>query len=457
MRKYPLRKLAAGVLSVCMLCTAAPMAYAAGLDSFTRNDIYVSGMFTDVPSNAWYAQNVATAYELGLMKGSSSNRFSPTANLTVAEMLTMACRIHSIYYTGTAEFAPSTPWYQTYVDYAVENGIITAGQFSNYEANATRAQFAAVLANAVPAEALQAINTIADGQIPDVPAGSYGYDAIYRLYRAGILAGNDAYGTFTPNASIERSAVAALVTRIADPDLRQHVSLQSASLNFDVYWQNSIQALNVYEFRKDGTCVRYDGEPGQAIAPSTLHEQQTGRYQVNGSKITLTWSNGTKNVLDIVTPASLTAQGISMSNIAETVPAGTQFFYDTSFAGTDVEQALYMVPTQVKVQTQSQTSNLYSGSRLTVTGTLTEMVEQAPNGSDYHAYILKLPQPKTWVLRGDPSYEGETETINQIQVSFAQGNVSSLLGQQITVSGDVLFAHTAYHLTTVVLLDAAVQ
>lgn len=43
--------------------------------------------------------------------------------------------------------------------------------------------------------------------------GAANADASYRLYRAGVLTGNDSAGTFTPSASIERSAVAALVTR----------------------------------------------------------------------------------------------------------------------------------------------------------------------------------------------------------------------------------------------------
>lgn len=461
MRKHSWKRMTAGVLAMGMLCTAAPAAYAQGLDYFQPQNTYTSGMFTDVPGNSWYAENVATAYELGLMQGSSANHFNPSDNLTVTEMLTMACRIHSIYHTGQAQFEPSTPWYQVYVDYALENNIITAGQFQNYEANATRAQFASVLASAVPAEALTAINTIPDGQIPDVPAGSSGYDAIYLLYRAGILAGNDVYGTFTPNASIERSAVAALVTRIADPDLRQKLSLQSApapsaSLDFDVYWQNSIQALNVYQFQKDGTVICYDGEPGKAISPSTLHQSGTTRYQINGNQMIFTWSHGGgQTVLELVTPETLKAKGFS---ILEQVPAGTPFFFETSFVETDTpEQPLYFIPTTVKVQAQAAAAvptDLRPNDKLTLTGILTETSEIMPNGSTYNAYILKLSQPQKWTLHDDDVTS--EETISRIQVSFSQSGLRALLGQEITVTGNVLFAQTAYHLTPVVLLNCTV-
>ena len=49
--------------------------------------------------------------------------------------------------------------------------------------------------------------------------------AVYRLYRAGILTGSDDLGTFYPDSSIQRSAVAAIVTRMASPALRKTVTL----------------------------------------------------------------------------------------------------------------------------------------------------------------------------------------------------------------------------------------
>jgi hypothetical protein len=52
------------------------------------------------------------------------------------------------------------------------------------------------------------------------------YEAIYRLYQAGILTGNDRYGTFTPDASISRSAAAAIISRVVEPSLRQHIALE---------------------------------------------------------------------------------------------------------------------------------------------------------------------------------------------------------------------------------------
>ena len=168
---------------------------------------------------------------------------SPAGAAQTAETLALAARLHSIYHTGEAAFTQGSPWYQVYVDYAVENGIIAANSYSDYNAAATRSQFAAILAKALPEEALEAVNTVEDGAIPDVPEGAANYDAIYQLYRAGILTGNDAAGTFTPNNTIVRSEVAALVTRMADPDLRRSVTLTAPVAGLDTLTAEDLQGV----------------------------------------------------------------------------------------------------------------------------------------------------------------------------------------------------------------------
>ena len=81
------------------------------LDNFKKGASYPAGKFTDVPSNAWYIESVKAGYEYGLVKGSSETTFNPSGNMTVAEAVTLAARLHSIYYTGKADFAQGKPWY----------------------------------------------------------------------------------------------------------------------------------------------------------------------------------------------------------------------------------------------------------------------------------------------------------------------------------------------------------
>lgn len=216
------------VLALVLVLGLAPAALAAdaGLGNFVKVNTYVDGQFTDVPAGEWFVPNVKTAFELNLIKGSSPTSFRPAGNINIAETLALASRLHSIYYHGSADFTQGSPWYQVYVDYAVQNGIIYADEYSSYTVNATRAQFASILASALPTSALTPINSVAPGAIPDVPDSAPYADKVYLLYNAGVLTGNNIYGSFTPNTPIQRNAVAAIVTRMADPMLRRTFTLQ---------------------------------------------------------------------------------------------------------------------------------------------------------------------------------------------------------------------------------------
>lgn len=214
--------------AIILTCSLFSVALAAreDLSNFAKVNTYPYGKFTDVPAGEWYAESVKNAYELGLVKGESDSKFSPDGSVNIAAAITLACRIHSIYYTGEANFVNGDPWYQTYVDYAVENGIIRAGEYTDMNATATRVQYAAIMAKALPDSALPAVNTVEDNAIPDVKTTNAHAADIYKLYRSGILAGSDAKGTFNPQSDIKRSEVAALVTRMADPSIRRSITLK---------------------------------------------------------------------------------------------------------------------------------------------------------------------------------------------------------------------------------------
>ena len=68
------------------------------------------------------------------------------------------------------------------------------------------------------------ITNVDDNVIPDVKMGDAYSGEIYTFYRAGILAGNDAKGTFKPDSNISRSEVAAIVTRMLDSGARKETN-----------------------------------------------------------------------------------------------------------------------------------------------------------------------------------------------------------------------------------------
>ena len=229
MRKNIMRRCLITCLAAFLLAACALPGFAAepGMINFQeRVNAYGDGQYSDVTEEAWYTVYVRSVYELGLMIGDTSGRFRPLDGINLAETAALAARLHKIYSGGGAEFQQGSPWYQVYVDYCLENGILTEAP-ADCGAMATRRQFAAMLAHALPVSALQEKNPqILDGDIPDVPADSENAEEIYLLYRAGVLTGNDAYGSFTPNSNIRRSEVAAVVARMASRSLRREIELE---------------------------------------------------------------------------------------------------------------------------------------------------------------------------------------------------------------------------------------
>lgn len=195
---------------------------------FPRVSTYTQGQFTDVPPSQWFTANVANAVKFGLMKGNSATTFNPYGDVTLAEAITMAARIHAIYTTGTESFDQSSggKWYQVYMDYAYENGIIDNSYYTcDVTKKATRAQYAEIFANSLPGKGLEARNNVADNAIPDVSMSQSYADSVYKLYRAGILTGGDVLGTFSPKTYITRAESATIVARMADTDNRMSFTL----------------------------------------------------------------------------------------------------------------------------------------------------------------------------------------------------------------------------------------
>ena len=189
---------------------------------FYPKNIYAPGQFADVNENDWYGYNqqkvVSLAFQYGLMKGTGADKFNPAGNVTIAEAITVAARIHSIYTFGIENFTQGDPWYKVYVDYAVKNGIIKATDFPNYNAAATRAQMAYIFAHALPPEALQQYNIV--NSLPDVNSGTPYNSSIVLLYEAGVVSGSDAKGTFKPGSYITRAEAAAIISRMILPNMR---------------------------------------------------------------------------------------------------------------------------------------------------------------------------------------------------------------------------------------------
>ncbi len=202
------------VMLVISLCIAMmPVAFAGGLH------------FSDVPSGAWYYDDLQSAYTEGLINGKTATEFKPNDNMTYAEAIKLAACMHQRDKEGKVSIANGNPWYQSYVDYCMENEIISKFANYNYNAPATRAEYMNIFANALPKEKLQEINEVPMDSIPDYHGANSFAPEVYLLYRAGIVGGVDAQHNCKPNTNIKRSEVATILARMMFPEKRIKFSM----------------------------------------------------------------------------------------------------------------------------------------------------------------------------------------------------------------------------------------
>lgn len=182
--------------------------------------------FSDVNQGNWYYNDVAYAVQRKLINGRSSTIFDPESNLSICEAIKLAACIHQLYNEGKVTLTNGSPaWYDSYVSYALEKGLITH-TYTDYDAKIARTEFVAIFYRTMPASEYNAINSVADNAIPDVKTTDANAAAIYTFYRAGILNGSTSNGDFLPSTNIRRSEVAAIMTRMFKSDARISITLQ---------------------------------------------------------------------------------------------------------------------------------------------------------------------------------------------------------------------------------------
>ncbi len=211
------------LLAICMVFTLCVPAMAAGMNNFKPVNTY-SNNFVDVAASNWAMPSIKACYEYALMYGSSNTKFNPSGELTIAEALVMADRVHSIYNTGETAVFSGTPWYAPYEAYAITNGIIAETDFADITKKATRAQMAYIFFNSIPEWEFTEINSIS--RIPDVSVSHTYFHEIKGLYNAGILTGSDSKGSFYPDNNITRAEAAAIISRVVDITLRKTFTLE---------------------------------------------------------------------------------------------------------------------------------------------------------------------------------------------------------------------------------------
>ena len=205
--------------------------------------------FIDVKEDDWYHDEVVKAVETGIINGKTETEFKPDDFLTYGEAVKLAACMNQVHLNGEVSLKSGEPWYQPYVDYCVDKGIIT--DIYDYDDNATRAGYMEIFANALPDEAFKEINSIPNGSILDVKENAPYAIFVYKLYRAGIVTGVDGEHNCNPKANIKRSEVATIISRMMDEGNRVKFDMSDPDGNKNTEDDNDKEIINKTEENED--------------------------------------------------------------------------------------------------------------------------------------------------------------------------------------------------------------
>lgn len=183
--------------------------------------------YPDVAANAWYGaqreNTVSDVTRLGFFVGRDHGRFAPEEPLLLCEAVKLAAVVHSIYTGDNYQFdqAGGEHWFDTYMDYAVQTGILYDWEFGELTQPATRLQMANLFRQAIPQ--LELVETPTDPQLSpsDIEGELERYQwSVRNLYWYGVLRGADQDGNFYPNRTITRAEAATILVRLVLPERR---------------------------------------------------------------------------------------------------------------------------------------------------------------------------------------------------------------------------------------------
>ncbi len=188
-------------------------------------DMPVFSVFSDVSNDSWYCRSVMESYNLGILNGKDSGKFDPDATMKLSEAAKIAAVLYEYKLEEPAFFDQNTGthWYDTYVNFCVEVGIIENKSDFDYSKPATRAQMAYLFSRADMNYPYFVNGDFALANIPDVTLDTKYGNEIWDLYLKGIANGKDNY-RYDPTSYIKRSEAATLVARFLDYDQRIVIS-----------------------------------------------------------------------------------------------------------------------------------------------------------------------------------------------------------------------------------------
>ncbi len=268
------KRITALILVITLMLTSMPLSAFAQEGQAER-----AGRFRDVPEDAWYYEDVASAAQAGIFSGIGGGRFNPDGYMTRAMAVTVIGHLDKVdpdKYQGLGGFrdVPYGAWYSPYVVWAAENHIAAGvgGNRFSPEGKVTREAFAAMLVRYLDYAGVTP-QQVSGVKLPEdiSAASSWARDSVITLWSAGLMKGNN--GKVDPKGTVSRAQGAALLVRVMEYLEEQAATEKTpTSLTHNAAVENEVEpdfsiaivssALDLSAANIMGLISAYDGSDG---------------------------------------------------------------------------------------------------------------------------------------------------------------------------------------------------
>ena len=175
--------------------------------------VTLSDAFSDVPSTAWYYNNVMQAAANGIVNGRGDGTFDPSASVTRRDFAIMLTQMLGISNDGSAVSpfidVADDDYGVVAIAYCKEHGIISGyeedGTFRP-DATITRQEAASMITKAM------GVSEKSSEKYPDDSSiANWAKDAVYMAKAAGLMEGDAGTGNFRPTSTITRAEAASIM------------------------------------------------------------------------------------------------------------------------------------------------------------------------------------------------------------------------------------------------------
>lgn len=251
-----LRKALALILVVCCVVCAAPVSAAAdgtvvgsGLAVFEDVAEMTNTTFADLSTEFWGYSGIKVAYDKGIMVGYENGNFGFDDEVTWAQALTIAARMHAAYFGNALNenLRPGDVWFDPFYRYCKAQGMLPVGcpTGAGLDKVINRYNLAYIFSRTIDKEDMPAISDLAINDAKSIP--SYYKSSVQTLYSAGILIGIDKNNNFGGNASCTRAQIATVVARLVLPAERKgsDARVNSAMAPYEANLENDSVAVQI--------------------------------------------------------------------------------------------------------------------------------------------------------------------------------------------------------------------